>query len=229
MIWRFQSVVGAIIVLHEPLTRLGLAKLLDMQGNHLDANLRLLHSVINSTSSIEPLRVYHASFPDFIIDGERCKRDELVIHPAVHHRRIASLCFRVMQSALRRNICELDDSERYQKNCDIPNIDKRVEEEISPELSYSCRYWAVHLAEGGEVDNYLLKQLKDFMFTHFLHWLEVLSLKGNMGSAYKALEHVRQMKIASDSMFPWNYGLTCFCRLVLMNDCSKCYMTANNL
>jgi hypothetical protein len=208
MIGRFQSVVGAIIVLHEPLTRLGLEELLDIQENHLDGILRLLHSVINSTSGTEPLRVYHASFPDFSIDGERCKRDELVIRPAVHHRRIASLCFRAMQSALRRNICELQGSERYQKNCDIPNISKRVEEKIPPQLAYSCRYWANHLAKGDEIDDELLKQLNDFVFIHFLHWLEVLSLIGKMSSAYEALEHVRQMKIVSDSVFLWNFGPT---------------------
>ena len=174
----------------------------------MQAILRSLHSVINSTFSIEPLRVYHASFPDFIIDGKRCKRDELVIHRAEHHHSIASLCFRVMESALRRNICKLDDSERYQKNCDIPNIAKRVEEKVSPQLAYSCRYWADHLAKGGEVDDKHLKQLNDFVFTHFLHWLEVLSLIGKMGSAYEALEHVQQMKIVSDPVFFWNFGPT---------------------
>ena len=100
MIESFQHVVGAIIVLHEPFMCLGLEKFLDIRENRLDAILHLLHSVINSTSSIKPLCVYHASFPDFIIDGERCKRDELVIYHAEHHHSIASLCFRVMESAL---------------------------------------------------------------------------------------------------------------------------------
>ena len=113
-----------------------------------------------------------------------------------------------MQSALRRNICDLQGSERYQKNCDIPNISKRVEEEISSQLAYSCRYWANHLAKGDEIDDELLKQLNDFVFTHFLHWLEVLSLIGKMSSAYEALEDVRQMKIVSDSVFLWNFGPT---------------------
>ena len=208
MMEHFRSIVGAIIVLHEPLTCLGLKKLLGIQENHLDTILRLLISVINSTSRTEPLRVYHASFPDFIIDGERCERDKLVIHPTEHHRHIASLCFRVMQSDLQRNICDLQGSERYQKNCDIPNISERVKEKISPQLAYSCRYWANHLAKGDKIDDKLLTQLNDFVFIHFLHWLEVLSLIGKMSSAYEAIEHVRQMKIVSDSVFLWNFDLT---------------------
>ncbi|KAF8343564.1 hypothetical protein F5887DRAFT_886532 [Amanita rubescens] len=190
---RFQDFVGAIIVLQDPLALQPLANLLNVKSRDLKNTLRSLHSVINSTPETDPLRVYHASFPDFIVNSVRCIRQELVIDTSDQHRRLAFRCFNVMKT-LKMNLCDLKDSEKYNEKATIPDLQERVKEKIPPELDYSCRYWAVHLANSNTVDEPLLLQLRYFVYTHLLHWLEALSLIGKLDVAYRSLEHIRQMK-----------------------------------
>jgi hypothetical protein len=190
---RFQDIVGAIIVLQDPLALQPLANLLNVKSGDLKNTLRSLHSVINSTPETEPLRVYHASFPDFIVDSVRCARQELVIVTSDQHRRLAFRCFDVMKT-LKVNICDLKDSEKYNKKAAIPDLQERVKEKIPPELDYSCRYWAVHVVHSNTVDEKLFFQLRYFVYTHLLHWLEVLSLIGKLDIAYRSLEHIRRME-----------------------------------
>jgi hypothetical protein len=90
-----------------------LANLLNVKSVISSNALRSLHSVINSTPETEPLRVYHASFPDFIVNSVRCTRQELVIDISDQHRRLAGRCFDVMKT-LRKNICDFDDSDQVQ-------------------------------------------------------------------------------------------------------------------
>lgn len=191
---RFQDVVGAIIVLQDPLALQPLANLLrNVKSGDLKNILCSLHSVVSSTSETEPLRLYHASFPDFIVNSVRCTRQELVIDTSDQHRRLAFRCFAVMKT-LKMNICDLKDSEKYNKKAAIPDLQERTKEKIPAELDYSCRYWAVHLANSNTVDKELFSQLRDFVYTHLLHWLEALSLIGKLDIAYRSLEHVRQME-----------------------------------
>jgi len=94
-----------------------------------------------------------------------------------------------MQKILCFNICKLETS--YHLNSDLLDLDRRIEEHIPSALSYSCRFWSEHLVHVSEFDADLLECIAILMKKKFLFWLEVLSLRGEMGTAAMALLRLR--------------------------------------
>jgi hypothetical protein len=105
------------------------------------------------------------------------------------------------QKGLRFNICGIETS--YQLNSEVKGISQRIEEAIPPELVYATQYWAEHLQSASE-DSELLHKLEHLMYTKFLFWLEVLSLKGKISVASVALIKSRK-RVQVSLMFPVPY------------------------
>jgi hypothetical protein len=103
-----------------------------------------------------------------------------------------------MKEELRFNICGLESS--YVLNDDVPHIEKLVERNIPPHLSYSCWYWANHLT-GTKEDAEILELLKHFIRVQFLFWLEVLSITKRTNTAYGMISFLID-KIPVSSMLP---------------------------
>jgi hypothetical protein len=57
---------------------------------------------------------------------------------------------------------------------------------LPPHLRYACRYWVRHVGHSQEIDK-LTDSLLGFMRTHFLHWLEALSLLNMLGDGIEAI------------------------------------------
>jgi hypothetical protein len=89
-----------------------------------------------------------------------------------------------MLDNLKFNICELESS--HLANSDVPDLESRIAEHISPTLSYACIYWDDHL-EHVSFEDHLFKKLQSLFETKFLFWLEVLSIKNSVGLASPAL------------------------------------------
>jgi hypothetical protein len=191
-IHQFQTFVGAIVVLQDPLPCDVLAQLLDVDVNDIIGTLSNLHSFLAPSEMDQTYRVHHKSFPDFICDRDRCKKhigSEFYIDPALHHMRIAERCLRIMDHNLKFNICDLDNTEQHK---DRDQLDDRVRDSISPHLAYACAYWASHLVGGLDSDVGLNSEVNEFLeqfaTRHLLHWLEVLSIIGRADIAYSSLE-----------------------------------------
>lgn len=194
MIERFQNVVGTIVLLQNPLPPKALGSLLGMEVNDINGTLNHLHSIFAPSSKDRSPQIYHKSLPDFITDPDRCGGDKrFLIVPTEHHSRLAARSFCIMDHDLRENICDLGFPDRYLDNDKVRHL---VDGKISPELSYACLYWADHLSNAGVDCDELLPLVEHFMFSHLLHWLEVLSLIGRLDVAYPALEHARQFVVS---------------------------------
>ena len=82
-------------------------------------------------------------------------------------------CLRVMNVSLKHNICSLL---RYgTQRMDIQR--QIVDQHLSAELQYSCRYWVYHL-EQSKAQVWKMEEVLTLLKKHFLHWLEALSLMG---------------------------------------------------
>src|SRR5436305_5481588 len=69
----FRLVVGAIVILLNPLSAVSITKLLNEDGMIIQMRLRHLHSVLEvPDSQSDPIRLLHLSFRDFLLDKERC-------------------------------------------------------------------------------------------------------------------------------------------------------------
>jgi len=92
MIRCYQTVIGTIITMMNPLPIESLARLVDLSVGNVKSALTFLPSVVSvPTSNDEKPPICHSSFPDFITDANRCQDGDLVIIRPNRHRRIAIL------------------------------------------------------------------------------------------------------------------------------------------
>jgi hypothetical protein len=192
---RFKSVVGTIVLIFHPLSINTLSDLLsnDCTPPRISTSLRTLHSVLLVPDSTEdPVRVFHKSFPDFLMDPGRCTDHQFSIDPLAHHKEILLACLNVMKKRLERNICKLDNHAALSEIEDLPTLRAT---HIGNTLEYACKFWTHHLARTpGNSDNGedMQKAIEDFFTTSFLCWVEVLILTGNLGIGLHALHNIEQ-------------------------------------
>jgi WD40 repeat protein len=189
----FQSVVGAVVLVHNPLSVPALSDLLGV--SNVSTTLRSLHSLINIPTdqpSPIPIHVLHKSFPDFLIDPKRCKDNQLLIDPVTGHRDILLLCLKLMKQRLKKDICQLDGHGPLSAVKDLPERRKAY---IGDALGYSCSFWASHLAKtatSNPVDEEVHEAIDEFFKTCFLFWIEVLSLLMNLDAGVYALSEIAE-------------------------------------
>jgi hypothetical protein len=119
-----------------------------------------------------PIRLLHLSFRDFLLDYRKGK-GKFWIDEKYTHQRLTGRCLNIMQHSLRKNIYDLP-SEGTERN-DIGKVS--IPYYIPPELKYACQYWAHHLVQSIDLTE-MIHNAFLFLRTHFLHWIEAMSLLG---------------------------------------------------
>jgi len=177
---RFQSVMAQIIGTAEPLP---LASLRSMrchfsdkhlqEGDSVDTIIKPMGALLSGTTDpLATIRPLHASFPDFLTDKSRS--GEFFINTFHIHNNLAFASLGVMQDELQFNICKLPSS--YLPNLKVVDLAERVKSNISSGLSYSCRFWVVHLQQAS-FNSSLADVVRDFFnYERLLFWIEAMSL-----------------------------------------------------
>ncbi|EGU72230.1 hypothetical protein FOXB_17261, partial [Fusarium oxysporum f. sp. conglutinans Fo5176] len=174
VIENFRLVVGTIVTLANPLSMRALALLLNVHIDKVATRLKILHSVLDVPKTLNsPVRLLHLSFRDYLVDPENRERLEFWVDEKFAHRNLAKHCLRVMRGALCENICGLSFPGMRQSAVDALQLKKY----IPPQLQYACLYWVHHQTKADSEPNDS-PEIYDFLTTHFLHWLEALSLLG---------------------------------------------------
>ena len=84
-------VVSSVVLLWEPIPVASLARLLVMSSGDILTSLCSLHSVLLvPDSSSKPIRVFHKSFPDYLMDNQRCTDPRFFVDSSVHHATLAA-------------------------------------------------------------------------------------------------------------------------------------------
>ncbi|KAF4946236.1 hypothetical protein FGADI_11338 [Fusarium gaditjirri] len=185
----FRLIVGTIVTLASPLSVRALALFLDVHIDEVTTRLRMLHSVLEVPENLyTPVRLLHLSFRDYLLDPENKDTAEFWVDEKLAHRRLAKHCLRVMRSALRENMCGLSFPGAGRSTVDS----SQLEEHIPPQVQYACMHWLHHLVEG---DSKLKdsSDVHDFLTTHFLHWLEVLSLIGRISESIGFIDELQSI------------------------------------
>ena len=187
----FRSVVGTVLLLFNPLSTMGLSTLLGRSD--VSITFRSLHSVLLfPINKADPIRVFHKSFPDFLMDPGRCKDERFFINPPVQHQKILLSCLTLMEERLKRNICNLDD---YVSLDNVEDLSTRCITQIGDTLEYACRFWTKHLMgipSSGHGVGEVHMAIDKFFTTCFLFWVEVLSLTRNLDASVYALNNIQQ-------------------------------------
>lgn len=166
---RFRKVVGSIITLARPLPVSSLARLIEVPEEEIYHTARSLHSVLDIPSSPQqPIRMFHLSFRDFLVNPE-WDRTEFWIDEKGVHRLQALRCLEILEKALTTDICEVRDS-----NTSIEKTPRhQIHAHLPIELQYACRYWVFHLKESS-TDHSMATTVENFCSKYFLQWLEAL-------------------------------------------------------
>ncbi|KAK3994174.1 hypothetical protein QBC44DRAFT_306366 [Cladorrhinum sp. PSN332] len=192
----FRKVVGPIVLLAQPLSVRSVARLLDSEPEDVRALLNSLHSVLDIPSVGDaPVRLFHLSFRDFLVDPTKRTTNEFWIDEAKYHKTLAERCIQVMGQHLERDICGLKMPGMLRSEVDQQTINAH----LPPEVQYACQYWVHHLKESKhniEDDG----PVHTFLTSHLLHWLEALSLLGRLSDGIlliRTLLHAAQLDTAA--------------------------------
>ncbi|CAO2657559.1 Nn.00g036850.m01.CDS01 [Neocucurbitaria sp. VM-36] len=190
----FRELVGSIVILEEPLSATSLARFVQIPPKRIKTRLDSLHSVLSVPDDDDtPIRLLHLSFRDFLIDPQRRGKSPIWVEEQTTHRELAYRCLKLMSdpSGLRQDMCNL-----VRPGMLSSEIDKKtINDNLSPELQYACRYWVHHLDLcKTEIDDEDAADV--FLRTHFLHWVEAMSL---LSEAYKCIHLLKKLQARAKS------------------------------
>ena len=135
-----REIVSTVIFLVVPLSMNTIASLLNMAGSRPRTHLAPFRSVIHvPTTDTSPVTIFHASFPDFIVDPSRCK-ESFRLDQSEGNRMLTVQCLWCLNRSFERNIWNLDTNMTVSPS-HRPNA-------IPDALRYSCLHCASHLAQA---------------------------------------------------------------------------------
>ena len=181
-----RSVLGAVILARNPPSPSTIATLLGFDAEDVFPLLSSAHSLLILQEDVDhPVRTFHKSFPDFIVDPTRCSNPRFLVNPSDQHLILLVGCLDLMNRTLKQNMCGLPDGVA---SSEVSDLRERAEQYIGDALEYVCRSWHKHLV--GKMSARTLEILHQFLTEKFLFWLEVLSVLGAVREAVDALESI---------------------------------------
>ena len=197
--YRLRSVVGAVLLVFNPLSMKSLSDLLTNfhTPSNISTALRSFHSLLLIPDNIEdPIRPFHNSFSDFLMDPERCKDQRFFVDPSVHHTELLFSCLNLMKKRLKRNICNPDNHVILSRVEDLPTPQKSP---IGDALEYACCFWTRHLIEtpnSGHCIGEVQKAVDEFFTIYLLFWIEVLAIMRNLSVGVYAINDIQQWYVS---------------------------------
>jgi WD40 repeat protein len=180
-----RTVVGCIVTARHPLSVAVHAIILGMDPDDVRRLVGSLSALLLSMED-EPVRIFHPSFPDFIVSPRRCTDSRFFVPLEEHHLRLALGCLTLLNQHLRYNMANLNDPDFANSN--VEDLEDRLLSSICEKkdhagpslpqaLFYAARYWTKHvLSSSTDSSEKLLDALNRFCAEHLFHWLELLSL-----------------------------------------------------
>jgi len=184
---KVRSVLGAVVLAANPLSPSAIAILLGFDVEEVFLLLSSVHSLLTLQDDVDhPVRSFHKSFPDFVVDPARCANLRFHVYPPDRHKELLIRCLELMNRSLEPNMCKLPDCAL---NSEVGDLKERIKECINQALEYACRSWYKHLVDTTPAHRpKITSALHRFLEGKFIFWLEVLSVLGAAREAVNALE-----------------------------------------
>ena len=184
---KVRSVLGAVVLAANPLSPSAIATLLGFDVEEVSPILLSVHSLLTlQEGDDQPVRSFHKSFPDFIVDPARCANSRFRVCPPDQHKELLIGCLELMNRSLEPNMCKLPDGVT---NSEVDDLKERTKQYIHLALEYACKSWHKHLVDTTPAHRLeIASALHCFLEGKFIFWLEVLSILGAVREAVSALE-----------------------------------------
>jgi hypothetical protein len=192
---RLRLIVGAVCLLQYPLSVSNLAILLELSESEraVERDVTKLAAVLvrhkdGNISHASTVRLLHPSFRDFLLDTGRCKDKRFLIDSAHQHQDLATHCLKLLNTALKKDICKIGDFTLPNLEIKNPPLSTRLDTYVSGAVRYACSFWHVHLyLSAMQPSTGLVSALKEFISNHILHWIELLGLIGQVEHTIRAM------------------------------------------
>ncbi|KAG4427203.1 hypothetical protein IFR05_017314, partial [Cadophora sp. M221] len=159
--------VGSIVALLSPLFTSSLSRLLLLPKEEVDQTFGDLYAILDIPDDpTYPIRLYHPSFRDFLLNQDRC--GDFWVNE---------------KETLKKDICEMHALGSRPSQIESSRIQKC----LPPEVQYACLYWVQHLQRSGS-QVYDGDEAHRFLQDHLLHWIEALEWIADWSVALQTLE-----------------------------------------
>lgn len=91
-----------------------------------------------------PVRLFHPSFRNFLLNAQRCKNGQFRINEKIAHNDLVKSCLKVISNALKRDTCSLQMPGALTSEVESNTVSRY----LPVHVQYACRYWVDHLQRG---------------------------------------------------------------------------------
>lgn len=183
--YKVRSILGALVLAKNPFSPSTIATLLNLSTESVFLRLSRVQSLLTLQDRDKPVKSFHKSFPDFIIDPARCTNPRFCVCPPDQHTELLIGCLELMDRRLEKNMCKLPEAVI---NSEVDDLQERKGQYLDHALQYACMSWHKHLVnENNTQRSKIISLLHHFLEKKFLFWLEVLSVLGAVKGAVDAL------------------------------------------
>jgi nucleoside-triphosphatase THEP1 len=193
--WRVGNLLRTIVLLEKPVSVLALAHLMGIlefeEIQQMENDVRALGSVLlisdapGSERFSGTVSTFHPSFRDFLVDRQRCSEERFLVRPAENQHELLYHCLQLLNRHLRHDVCGIRNPGLA--NEDIQHLPERLTQSVPESARYACCFWQIHLVACDLLTESVSAALLELCTDHLLHWLEALSLLGEVSSASKHL------------------------------------------
>ncbi|KLO07808.1 hypothetical protein SCHPADRAFT_632288 [Schizopora paradoxa] len=180
---RFRKILGSIVLLRDPLSVNSLSKLIEEEEGQIWNALKHLGSILIVPSEEDfktPVRFFHPSLLDFLIDVNRCNEK-----------------FFIDVSRLEANL--------FQRCVDVivsKSLLGSVDEDFIPVMRYVCQYWGYHLEKVQDKNAQVVAKLDKFVRHHLLKWFRFARvLLRTCDPLFRCMEVARKWALATKSNY----------------------------
>lgn len=190
----FQSVVGSIVLLRDPLPTDALERLIGLKTSSILSRLQSVIRLPSPNSPDQTPRVYHQSFSDFLQD--RCSDPRFRIDNKHHEARMALRCLGLISIGVHKGM--LGDLHPTLANSGVADDEGKIKAACPRELQYAYRFWPAHFLAAmdskGE-DSVLVESLVNFVAKDMVPWVEVMSGLGSLRLCLVSLESLNSWAV----------------------------------
>ncbi|KLO04134.1 hypothetical protein SCHPADRAFT_947938 [Schizopora paradoxa] len=172
---RFRKILGTIVLLRDPLSVRSLSKLIEEEEQQIWNALRHLSSILivpHEENSETPVRFFHPSLLDFLIDANRCVDERFFVDVS---RLGADLFQRCTVTIIKGLVGSMD-------------------EELIPVMRYVCMFWGYHLRNVHDENAQVMTRLDEFVRSHLLKWFRFTRVLLNLKSGDPLLQCMKVAK-----------------------------------
>jgi len=169
ILYRYQEIVGSILILVAPLSPTSLQCLLDVpSSNYVPSTIQYFSFIISSHGTHTNIRVQQPSFRHFISNPNRCPNTNFLIDLPERHTYLTRKCF----SLMKRCFSEWS-----------------FDNDLACGVEYAICHWKDHLCNvAAESHTEFLSSVEGLFRGHFSYWLEALHKAGRSADAIPAVK-----------------------------------------